>query len=60
MSPTEPAAAPVIVVTALHKSFGDNEVLKGIDFEVRRGEVVALIGPSGSGKTTVLRSLNSL
>jgi cystine transport system ATP-binding protein len=60
MSPTDPNAAPVIVVRGLHKSFGDNEVLKGIDFEVRRGEVVALIGPSGSGKTTVLRSLNSL
>lgn len=60
MSPTDPNAAPVIAVRGLHKSFGDNEVLKGIDFEVRRGEVVALIGPSGSGKTTVLRSLNSL
>ena len=64
MSPTEqgPAgeAPPVIRVRGLRKSFGDNEVLKGIDFEVRRGGVVALIGPSGSGKTTVLRSLNSL
>jgi cystine transport system ATP-binding protein len=57
MSPTDP---PLIAVQGLRKSFGDNEVLKGIDFEVRRGEVVALIGPSGSGKTTVLRSLNSL
>jgi len=56
MSPTD----PLITVRGLHKSFGDNEVLKGIDFEVGRGEVVALIGPSGSGKTTVLRSLNSL
>ncbi|GAB2447184.1 cystine transport system ATP-binding protein [Conyzicola lurida] len=60
MSPTDPTAQPVITVRGLRKSFGDNEVLKGIDFEVRRGEVVALIGPSGSGKTTVLRSLNSL
>ena len=42
------------------KSFGEHEVLRGIDFEVRRGEVVVLIGPSGSGKTTVLRSLNGL
>ena len=67
MSPTDPPApayasggAPVIRVAGLHKSFGDNHVLKGIDFEVERGGVVALIGPSGSGKTTVLRSLNSL
>ena len=57
MSPTDP---PLIAVRGLRKSFGATEVLKGIDFEVRRGEVVALIGPSGSGKTTVLRSLNSL
>ena len=56
MSPTD----RLITVRGLRKSFGDNEVLKGIDFEVGRGEVVALIGPSGSGKTTVLRSLNSL
>ena len=56
MSPTE----PLLTVRGLRKTFGENEVLKGIDFEVGRGEVVALIGPSGSGKTTVLRSLNSL
>jgi len=51
---------PVLVVTGLTKSFGSNQVLKGIDFTVARGEVIALIGPSGSGKTTVLRSLNGL
>ncbi|MEB7505966.1 amino acid ABC transporter ATP-binding protein [Arthrobacter koreensis] len=44
----------------LHKSFGSVEVLKGIDLEIPRGQVVALIGPSGSGKTTVLRCLNGL
>jgi cystine transport system ATP-binding protein len=67
MSPTEtPAqAAPtpdeaLLTVTGLRKSFGDHEVLKSIDLEVRRGEVVTLIGPSGSGKTTVLRCLNGL
>jgi cystine transport system ATP-binding protein len=50
----------LLTATGLRKAFGDNEVLRGIDFEVRRGEVVVLIGPSGSGKTTVLRSLNGL
>ncbi|MBW8027401.1 amino acid ABC transporter ATP-binding protein [Clavibacter michiganensis subsp. michiganensis] len=70
MSPTDPqdparAAArepgePVLTVRGLRKSFGDNEVLRSIDLEVRRGGVTALIGPSGSGKTTVLRSLNGL
>lgn len=47
------AGAPVLTVRGLHKSFGENEVLRGIDLEVRRGRVVAIIGPSGSGKTTV-------
>ncbi|WTB19526.1 amino acid ABC transporter ATP-binding protein [Streptomyces sp. NBC_00829] len=44
----------------LHKSFGDNEVLRGIDLDVRRGEVVCVIGPSGSGKSTLLRCVNLL
>jgi len=54
------AENPLLQVTGLRKRFGDNEVLRGIDLEVRRGQVVAIIGPSGSGKTTVLRSLNGL
>jgi polar amino acid transport system ATP-binding protein len=52
--------APAIEVRALHKSFGSNEVLKGIDFHVDQGEVVCVIGPSGSGKSTLLRCVNRL
>jgi polar amino acid transport system ATP-binding protein len=44
----------------VHKSFGTNEVLKGIDLEVARGEVMCVIGPSGSGKSTLLRCINHL
>jgi polar amino acid transport system ATP-binding protein len=47
-------------VTDLHKSFGSREVLRGIDLEVTRGEVVCIIGPSGSGKSTLLRCVNLL
>jgi polar amino acid transport system ATP-binding protein len=50
----------VVKVEDLHKSFGDLEVLKGIDLEVDRGEVVCIIGPSGSGKSTLLRCVNLL
>ena len=50
----------IIHVSDLHKSFGDNEVLKGIDCEVEPQEVVCVIGPSGSGKSTFLRCLNML
>ncbi|WP_104102692.1 amino acid ABC transporter ATP-binding protein [Arthrobacter sp. 08Y14] len=61
MSPNEnPAGSDVLAVRGLHKRFGPVEVLKGIDLDIRRGQVVALIGPSGSGKTTVLRCLNGL
>ncbi|CAM3090837.1 amino acid ABC transporter ATP-binding protein [Williamsia muralis] len=50
----------LVTVTGLSKSFGDNHVLRGIDFTVATGSVTTLIGPSGSGKTTILRSLNAL
>ena len=50
----------LVQVQELHKSFGDNHVLRGIDFSVARGEVVCVIGPSGSGKSTLLRCINLL
>jgi glutamine transport system ATP-binding protein len=50
----------MITVKALHKSFGNLEVLKGIDAEVKEKEVVCVVGPSGSGKSTFLRCLNLL
>ena len=50
----------MIHVSNLHKSFGKNDVLKGIDEHIKKGEVVVVIGPSGSGKSTFLRCLNLL
>jgi polar amino acid transport system ATP-binding protein len=51
---------PVVEITALHKSFGEREVLRGIDLTVAEGEVVCVVGPSGSGKSTLLRCINLL
>lgn len=50
----------LLTVKDLHKSFNDREILKGIDFQIEKGEIVVMIGPSGSGKTTFLRNLNFL
>lgn len=47
----------MIKVTDVHKSFGNNQVLKGISFDIEKGDVIAILGPSGSGKTTLLRCL---
>ncbi len=51
---------PLLAIQGLRKSFGVNEVLKGIDLQVQAGEVIAIIGKSGSGKSTLLRCINGL
>ncbi|HFI0147692.1 TPA: amino acid ABC transporter ATP-binding protein [Streptococcus suis] len=53
-------AEAIISIKDLHKYFGENEVLKGIDLDIQQGEVVVIIGPSGSGKSTFLRTMNLL
>ena len=58
--PMEKKSGRAIEVRELHKYFGANEVLKGIDFHVNHGQVVCVIGPSGSGKSTLLRCVNRL
>lgn len=55
-----PMNEPLVRIEQLHKRFGDNHVLRGIDLEVSKGEVVCIIGPSGSGKSTLLRCVNML
>jgi polar amino acid transport system ATP-binding protein len=64
MSAVEQASAPLsgepVRLESVHKSFGDNHVLRGIDLAVARGEVLVIIGPSGSGKSTLLRCVNLL
>ncbi|ODT82921.1 MAG: histidine/lysine/arginine/ornithine ABC transporter ATP-binding protein [Pelagibacterium sp. SCN 64-44] len=63
MAQTAASAAekwPVVEIRDLHKSYGELEVLKGISFSAREGEVVSLIGSSGSGKSTLLRCINML
>jgi polar amino acid transport system ATP-binding protein len=59
-SATITAGPPIVDIQALRKSYGTNEVLKGIDLQVQPGEVIAIIGKSGSGKSTLLRCINGL
>lgn len=51
---------PIVSIKDVHKSFGDLEVLKGVTFDVMKGEVICIIGPSGSGKSTLIRCINAL
>ena len=51
---------PIVSLNNVHKSFGELEVLKGISFDVMKGEVICIIGPSGSGKCTLIRCINAL
>ena len=51
---------PLVTIRGVRKSFGSHEVLRGIDLDVNRGEVVCILGPSGSGKSTLLRCVNHL
>lgn len=51
---------PMVSVKDVHKSFGELEVLKGVSFDVMKGEVICIIGPSGSGKSTLIRCINAL
>jgi polar amino acid transport system ATP-binding protein len=53
-------AEPMLKLEGIHKRFGDLEVLRGIDLEVAKGEVICILGPSGSGKSTLLRCINLL
>lgn len=51
---------PIVSIKDVHKSFGHLEVLKGVTFDVMKGEVICIIGPSGSGKSTLIRCINAL
>ena len=50
----------MVELRGIHKSFGDNHVLRGVDMSIKKGEIVVILGPSGSGKTTFLRTINFL
>ncbi|MGH7757577.1 MAG: ATP-binding cassette domain-containing protein, partial [Vulcanimicrobiaceae bacterium] len=51
---------PLLDVVGIHKAFGASEVLRGLSFEMNKGDVWCIIGPSGAGKSTILRCINGL
>ena len=57
---THTLGEPIVVMTGVHKSFGNLEVIKGVSMTIHKGEVVCIIGPSGSGKSTLIRCINAL
>ncbi len=59
-NPDHPENNSIVSITDVYQSFGDNQVIKGISFDVAKGEVICIIGPSGSGKSTLLRCINGL
>ena len=60
VSPTRAPLAPLVRIAALRKRYGRHEVLRGVDLDLMRGEIVALVGPGGAGKSTLLRCLGGL
>ena len=60
MNESLPMSEPIIVCKDVHKWFGNFHALKGVDMEVRKGEVIVIFGPSGSGKSTFIRTINRL
>ena len=52
--------AAMLKLHNVHKSYGNNEILKGVDLEIKKGDIIVILGPSGSGKTTFLRTINYL
>ncbi|HCE69780.1 MAG TPA: peptide ABC transporter ATP-binding protein, partial [Ruegeria sp.] len=57
---TWPPEDPIVSIRGVRKSFGTLEVLKGVDMDIMKGEVICIIGPSGSGKSTLIRCINAL
>lgn len=60
MNASHPPTQPLVDIRQLRKRYGSNEVLKGVDLQIARSEVVCIIGKSGSGKSTLLRCINGL
>ena len=57
---SSPESNTMIQIRNIHKTFGNNTILRGVDLDIAKGQVVVILGPSGSGKTTFLRCLNAL